>query len=139
MQSSQSKTKRPVGITIIAIIAAAGGLLSLFGGAQVLSGNASGPVPLAIIVIIFGILGLALGWGFYTGAGWAWVAGIIVYLASIGLGIAEILYGGTVGGIGGIIRIIAGIIIPVYLTRKTVRGFFGKVSASASSNPKTSR
>ena len=126
MQSSASKPKRPVGVAIIAIVAAAGGLLSLFGGAQVLSGMASGPLALAYIVIIFGVLGLALGFGFYTGAKWAWMAGIVIYIISIGLGIAEILYGGQVGLIGGIIRSIAGIVIPIYLTRPKPKAFFGK-------------
>ena len=113
MATSQSTPKRPVGVTIIAIIAAAGGLLSIFGGASRLAGMGTGPVVLAYIVIIFGILGLALGAGFYTGAKWAWMAGIIIYIISIGLGIAEIIYGGQVGLIGGIIRTIAGIVIPV--------------------------
>jgi len=115
-----------MGVTIIAIVAAAGGLLSLFGGASVLSGMASGPFALAIIVIIFGILGLALGAGFFTGAKWAWTAGVIIYIISIGLGIAEIIYGGQVGLIGGIIRTIAGIVIPIYLTRPKPKAFFGK-------------
>ncbi len=130
MQSSAPKPKRPVGVAIIAIVAAAGGLLSLFGGASVLAGMASGPFALAIIVIIFGILGLALGAGFYTGARWAWMAGIIIYIVSIGLGIAEIVYGGNVGFIGGIIRTIAGIVIPVYLTRPGPKRFFGKGASS---------
>ena len=130
MQSSAPKPKRPVGVVIIAIVAAAGGLLSLFGGASVLAGMASGPFALAIIVIIFGILGLALGAGFYTGARWAWMAGIIIYIVSIGLGIAEIVYGGNVGFIGGIIRTIAGIVIPVYLTRPGPKRFFGKGASS---------
>src|SRR3989441_6983650 len=130
MQSSALKPKRPVGVTIIAIVAAAGGLLSLFGGASVLAGMASGPLALAIIVIIFGILGLALGAGFFTGARWAWMAGIIIYIISIGLGIAEIFYGGNVGLIGGIIRTLAGIIIPVYLTRPKPKSFFGKGTSS---------
>jgi hypothetical protein len=132
MTTSQPKSKRPLGVTIIAIVAAAGGLLSLFGGASVLAGMASGPFALAIIVIIFGILGLALGAGFYTGGRWAWMAGIIIYIISIGLGIAEILYGGNVGFIGGIIRVIAGIIIPIYLTRPKPKGFFGKGASSPS-------
>ncbi len=132
MTSTQSKPKRPLGVTIIAIVAAAGGLLSLFGGASVLSGIASGPVALAYIVIIFGILGLALGAGFFTGAKWAWMAGIMIYIISIGLGIAEILYGGNVGLIGGIIRTIAGIVIPVYLTRPGPKSFFGKGASSPS-------
>ncbi|HEX9197391.1 MAG TPA: hypothetical protein VF906_06305 [Candidatus Bathyarchaeia archaeon] len=126
MQSSEPKSKRPVGVTIIAIVAAAGGLLSLYGGASVLAGNATGPFALAIIVVVFGILGLAIGAGFYTGARWAWMAGIGTYIVSIGLGIAEILYGGSVGFVGGNIRILAGIIIPVYLTRQKPRSFFGK-------------
>jgi hypothetical protein len=129
---SSPNPKRPIGVTIIAIVAAAGGLLSLFGGASVLAGNASGPVVLAIIVVIFGILGLTLGAGFYTGAKWAWMAGIVIYIISIGLGIAEILEGGNIGFIGGIIRTIAGIVIPVYLTRPGPKGFFGKNPTSPS-------
>jgi hypothetical protein len=130
MQSS--KPKRPVGVMVISIVAAAGGLLSLFGGASVLSGMASGPIALAYIVIVFGILGLALGAGFFTGAKWGWMAGIIIYIVSIGLGIAEIIYGGQVGFVGGIIRIIAGIVIPVYLTRPGPKRFFGKGGSSSS-------
>ena len=130
MQSSAPKPKTPVGVAIIAIVAAAGGLLSLFGGASVLAGMASGPFSLAIIVIIFGILGLALGAGFYTGARWAWMAGIIIYIISIGLGIAEVIYGGNVGLIGGVIRTIAGIVIPAYLIRPKPKSFFGKGASS---------
>lgn len=126
IMQSQSKPKRPVGVIIIAVIAAAGGLLSMFGAASVFSGNATGPTSLAIVVVIFGILGLALGVGFYTGAHWAWMGGIAIYIISIVLGILEILYGGSVGGIGGIIRIIAGIVIPLYLTRAGPRSFFGR-------------
>ena len=126
MASSQSRPRRPAGVTVIAIVAGAGGLLSLFGGASVLAGMATGPVALAYIVIIFGILGLALGAGFFTGAKWARMAGIAIYIISIGLGIAEIDYGGNVGLAGGVIRIVAGIVIPVYLTRPKVKSFFGK-------------
>jgi len=54
------------------------------------------------------------------------MTGIVIYIVSIGLGIAEILYGGSVGFVGGIIRILAGIIIPVYLTRQKPRNFLGK-------------
>ena len=132
MASSQSGPRRPAGVTIIAIVAAAGGLLSVFGGASRLAGIGTGPVALAYIVIIFGILGLALGAGFFTGAKWAWMAGIIIYIISIGLGIAEIVYGGNVGLIGGIIRTLAGIVIPVYLMRQKPKAFFGKATSSPS-------
>ena len=101
----------------------------MFGAASVFSGNATGPTWLAIVVVIFGVLGLALGVGFYTGAHWAWIGGIVIYVISILLGILEILYGGTVGGIGGVIRIIAGIVIPLYLTRAGPKSFFGRTRA----------
>ena len=130
---SQLKPKKPIGVVIIAVIAVAGGLLSLFGAASVFSGNATGPTWLAIIVVIFGVLGLALGVGFYTGARWTWMGGIVIYVISILLGILEILYGGTVGGVGGIIRIAAGIVIPLYLTRPGPKNFFGKGPTSPSS------
>jgi hypothetical protein len=130
---SQSRPKRPVGIIVIALIAVAGGVLSLFGAASVFSGNATGPTWLAIVVTIFGILGLALGIGFYSGAGWAQMAGIAIYLVSILLGIPEIVYGGTVGGVGGVIRIVAGIVIPLYLTRAGPKKFFGKGPVSPGS------
>src|SRR3989441_6573192 len=130
---SPSKPKRPVGVIIVAVIAAAGGLLSLFGAASVFSGNATGPTWLAIVVVIFGILGLTLGVGFYTGSRWAWMGGIVIYIVSILLGILEILYGGTVGGVGGVIRIVAGIIIPLYLTRPGPKNFFGKGPVSPGS------
>src|SRR5438128_3196021 len=130
MQSSEPKSKRPIGVSTIAIVALAGGLLSLYGGASVLAGNATGPFALAIIVVVFGILGLAIGAGFYTGARWAWMAGIIIYIISIGLGIAEVIYGGNVGLIGGVIRTIAGIVIPAYLIRPKPKSFFGKGASS---------
>jgi hypothetical protein len=130
--SSQPNPKRPVGVTIIAIVAAAGGFLSLFGGASRLAGMGTGPVALAYIVIVFGLLGLVLGAGFFTGAKWSWMAGIVIYIISIGLGIAEIIYGGQVGLIGGIIRIIAGIVIPIYLTRAKPKAFFGRGPSGSS-------
>ena len=129
---SQSKPKRPLGVVVIAVIAAAGGVLSLFGAASVFSGNATGPSWLAVVVTIFGILGLALGVGFYTGARWAWMGGIVIYIVSILLGILEIVYGGTIGGVGGVIRIVAGIVIPSYLTRAGPKKFFGKGAVSPS-------
>jgi hypothetical protein len=130
MESPKSKT--PVGVIVIALIAIAGGVLSLFGAASVFAGNATGPTWLAILVTIFGILGLALGIGFYSGASWARMAGIVIYLVSILLGILEIAYGGTIGGVGGVIRTVAGIAIPSYLTREGPKKFFGKRPVSPS-------
>jgi len=94
----------------VGIVAVAGGMLSLFGGQSVISGMASGPLALAIIVLLFGFLGLGLGAGLIMGRRWARMSTIVVYLISIALGIAEIVYGGMVGELGGIIRIVAGVL-----------------------------
>ena len=126
MNSSGSKprTVRPLGVTVVGIVAVAGGVLSFFGGLSVISGMASGPLALAIIVLFFGFLGLGLGAGLIMGRRWARMSTIVVYLVSIALGIAEIVYGGMVGGLGGIIRIVAGVLIPVYLTRASAKAYF---------------
>jgi hypothetical protein len=121
---SKPKTSRPLGTTVVGIVAIAGGVLSLFGGLSVVSGAASGPLALAIIVLLFGFLGLGLGAGLLMGRPWARMSTIVVYLSSIALGIAEIVYGGMVGGFGGIIRIVAGVVIPVYLSRASAKAFF---------------
>ena len=93
---------------------------------MVLSGMASGPTALAVIVLVFGFLGLAVGVVLLMGKSWARMFAIVVYLVSIPLGIAEILYGGNIGGIGGIIRVVAAIVIPVYLTGSGVKAYFLK-------------
>src|SRR5207245_9440291 len=129
---SQSKPKRPVGVIIIAVIAAAGGLLSLFGAASVFSGNATGPTWLAIVVTIFGLLGLILGVGFYTGARWAWLGGIVIYIVSIVLGVLEIGYGGSVGGVGRVIRIVAGVEVPLHVRQAGPKPVFGQTVACRS-------
>ncbi len=97
----------------------------MLGGISVLTCMASGPFALAITVLVFGFLGIGLGVGLLLGKHWARMTTIVVYIVSVGLGIAEILYGGTVGGAGGVIRIIAGVIIPVYLVRDAAKAFFG--------------
>src|SRR5919109_1853137 len=101
MATSPPRPGRPTGVSIIAIIAAAGGLLSLFASLTVLFGAMAGNSLVAVIVLFFGVLGLILGFGFLTGARWAWIAGITIYVASIVLGIIEIIYGGNVGFLGG--------------------------------------
>ena len=49
---SQPKPKRPVGVIVIAVIAAAGGLLSLFGAASVFAGNATGLLATGGVILL---------------------------------------------------------------------------------------
>ncbi len=114
-----------MGVTLSAVIAFVGGIFGLLGGAMVVSGSTSEPLWLGYIVIIFAILGLALGYGFFTGMGWAWMTGLTIYILSIPLGLYEITLGGA-GLIGGIIRVVVGLLIIYYLMRPQVKAFFGQ-------------
>ena len=123
--STPSKPIRPLGVTIFAVIAFVGGIFGLLGGAMVLTGSTPEPLWLGYIVIIFAIIGLALGFGFFKGMSWAWMTGLIIYILSIPLGLYEISLGGA-GTIGGAIRVVVGIIVIYYLMRPQVKAFFGR-------------
>ena len=112
-------------MTVIGVVAFIGGVFGLFGGFVALSGIASEPVALGVIVVAFGMLGLAMGAGFLGGKGWAWKLGIIVYVLSLPLGVWEIALGGS-GSVGGVVRVVLGLLILYYLTRTHVKVFFGK-------------
>ncbi len=66
---------RPLGVTIIGAVALVGGIFGLLGAFAAISGAAPEPFILGVVVLIFAILGLALGVGFLRGMGWAWSLG----------------------------------------------------------------
>ncbi len=116
--------ERPLGVTILAILEAIGGLLSLVGGIWLFNAAKMFPlliffVPFAIFSIIIGIIALIVAWGLWSGKGWAWTIALILSVIGIVLGIVSIAS-------GGIIAIIINGIILYYLTRPHVKAFFGK-------------
>ena len=125
--------QRPTGVTILAILEALLGLLSLGGGALALIGatyigsNLPSGVPeffsgmvgvMGGILIIIGLLNFILSYGFWTGKGWSWTIGIIV----TGLGLVI----NIVSLPNSIISLIINAIIIYYLTRPYVKQYFGK-------------
>jgi len=116
---------RPLGVTIIGVIAFIGGLFGLLGAVTALSGTVTEPPIIGVVVLIFGIFGLALGWGFLSGKSWAWTLGVLIYILSLPLGVSEVLLGGA-GSFGGAVRVVVGVLILYYLTRPHVKAFFGK-------------
>ncbi len=116
--------QRPLGVTIIGVVALLGGILGLLGAFAALSG--AEPFILGVVVLLFAVFGLALGVGFLRGFGWAWMLGVLIYVLSIPLGIWEITLGGA-GSFGGVVRVVVGLLIPYYLTRPHVKVFFGRV------------
>lgn len=138
--------KRPLGVTILAILAIIGGLLSLLVAALgflaagvVASGALAGaygsataaPSTAALAfssgsLIVLGILYLAFGIGAFMLKGWAWTAGIIALVLGIVSDIALPFLTSTSFGASSIIGIVIDLALIYYLFRPNVRTAFGK-------------
>jgi uncharacterized membrane protein (DUF2068 family) len=113
--------QRPIGVTIIALLAILGGIAFL------VSGLVSILIPVIGIFIGSGlfILGLAyflMAYGLWNGKSWAWTLTLILSGIGIIVGIGSIV----VGNIGSIFHIIINAIIIYYLYRPNVKAFFDK-------------
>jgi uncharacterized membrane protein len=83
--------QRPTGITIIAVLAAIGGIFGLLASLVLLgvgaAGTASGLGGLAfvagIIVLAYAVLSLVLAYGFWTLKSWAWPLGVGVQVLGV--------------------------------------------------------
>ena len=141
-------TPRPSGVSVLAILAALGGILCLIGAASlgILAGASSefiesiieeygaGSISgiggfvagifmaIAAVVAIIGILLFIDAYGLWIGAGWAWWLTIILSVLGI--------IGGLLSLPGGIISIIIDILIIYYFTRPHVKEFFGLAAPS---------
>jgi hypothetical protein len=126
---------RPLGVTILAILALIGGIFGLVGGIGAVFGGgiaaAAGFVQISGLVTIMGLLvlalavvGLALAYGFWTLKPWAWQLGLILEVVNVGVAILQVIFGGI--GIASILGtlVVAGIII-YYLNTPAVRKAFG--------------
>jgi hypothetical protein len=114
--------QRPIGVTIIALLAILGGIAFLVSGLGTL-------VLIPLIGIFLGsgllILGLAyflMAYGLWKGKGWAWTLTLILSGIGIIVGIGSIV----VGNIGSIFHIIINAIIIYYLYRPNVKAFFNR-------------
>jgi hypothetical protein len=113
--------QRPIGVTIIALLAILGGIAFL------VSGLVSILIPLIGIFIGSGlfILGLAyflMAYGLWNGKSWAWTLTLILSGIGIIVGIGSIV----VGNLGSIFHTIINAIIIYYLYRPNVKAFFDK-------------
>lgn len=97
---------RPLGVTIIAILVAIGGILEIIGGIALLA------VPFfGLFTIIIGVLSLILAWGLWTLQSWAFWATIILQAIS---GIENLI--SLIRGNGGaVISLIVAVVIIAYM------------------------
>lgn len=114
--------QRPIGVTIIALLAILGGIAFLVSGLGTL-------ILIPLIGIFLGsglfILGLAyflMAYGLWKGKGWAWTLTLILSGIGIIVGIGSIV----VGNIGSIFHTIINAIIIYYLYRPNVKAFFNR-------------
>lgn len=126
---------RPTGVTILAVLAAIGGVLGLLGGIALLGlgglAAAGGSGLLAsygaifgILAIVQGALALAFAYGAWTLQPWAWMLGIVAFGISLGLSVLNVVGGGNIGSQA--ISIVIGIAIIYYLFTPAVKQAFGR-------------
>jgi len=150
VKNMATKSMRPIGITILSVLAGVFGILQVMGGVlvaaladvikELIEANAStlglasmgidlgafftaALMAIAAIALIFGVLHLAVAYGFWVGAGWSrWLAIVLSIL-----GIIE----GVIALPGGIVPIVIYGVIIWYLMQPYVKAFFGQGPSSA--------
>jgi len=131
MQST--KPLRPIGVTILAILAFATAAYAAYTGAMIITGGAAfAGLPLVgglFAGLTFAIAGVALfialiwsliGWGFLTGRGWARTIGLIFAFLGLLFGIGSVAAGSWTA----IITLLTGGLTIFYLFTGPVKTFF---------------
>jgi hypothetical protein len=135
--------KRPVGVTILAVIAIIYGifslllaLLALLGSALVASGvgnvkYSAGTLAYATITdAVLGILYLTFGIGAFRLKSWAWTTGIVALVLDVVRQIVGVVIHGFTASnaVGFIITIVIALLLLWYLFRPNVRAAFGRAA-----------
>ena len=112
---------RPTGVTVLAVLAAIGGVLLLLGALALLA-----TVPLfGIVSLALAILYLGLAYGLWTLQPWAWMLGVGLSIVSIVLSILQVIQGQTTI-VSAIISIAISGVILYYLYTPPVKAAFGR-------------
>jgi hypothetical protein len=126
--------QRPTGITVLAILAAIGGVFGILGGLALIgvgtvvassSGLGGLAAILGLIALAYGILSLVLAYGFWTLQPWAWTLGVGLEVAGIVINVLQ--YINNTSALGGTIFSIAiNAIVLWYLYQPNVKAAFGR-------------
>lgn len=133
---------RPTGITILAILAAIGGVVSILAGIAAITigtavasavGFLGGLVSLiGIVVLVLGIAEVAFAYGAWTLQPWAWTLGVAAEIVSLVLALIYVVDGYSFGS--QIVSIALAVLILYYLDTPTVRGAFHRPTTSVVQN-----
>lgn len=127
--------ERPMGITVLAVLALVTGILSLVsglallgvGGLGIFGAGATGGNVLALGALTFALapVSLGVGYGFWAMKPWAWAAGLATYCASLGVSVfAVLLAGASIVSVA--VAVGVAIFVIVYLMQPKVRAVFGR-------------
>jgi len=131
-----SQKIRPIGVTILAVLEALGGLVWLLAGAGMMMVGALMPLfgvglpmffgaiagLMSVGFVIFGIIAFVLAYGLFSGKGWAWLWSLVFAVIGVILALFEAMSSLATG----VLPIIIYLVIIYYLTRHHVKIFFGK-------------
>jgi hypothetical protein len=130
--------KRPVGVTILSVLALIGGsilVLSSLGylgisalRTSILVGVVSGMSPMlvvstGIVSLVLGGLAIAFGIGALGMKSWAWLTGMVVWSLSLVLGVVQLAVTGI--SVVPVLSVLFAIAILAYLASGSVRDAFG--------------
>ncbi len=102
--------QRPLGVTILAVLAGLGAL------ATIVFGLASTIFGFGFVFLIIGLIEFGVAYGFWTGASWGWWLGILGAVLDI-ISIITL----------DIFTFLIGIVIIYYLTRPHVKAWFHRI------------
>ena len=126
--------QRPTGVTVMAILAAIGGVFGLLaslvllgiGAAGAVAGNLGGLAFLAgIFVLAYSVLSLILAYGFWTLKPWAWPLGIGVQVLGIVQAVLQFMNDQS-GVVSLVISLAISAVILWYLYQPHVKAAFGR-------------
>jgi len=126
--------QRPTGVTVLAILAFVGGILSilaaltLLGLGGLLAGAGFGELAVffGIYALVWGALALWIGWGFWQLRPSAWRWGIILMVVGAVITLIQIPLGYSGGIASAAISIAIDLAVIYYLTTPAVRAAFGQ-------------
>ena len=117
--------KRPIGITIIAILSIILGLVGILGGVLGILSLESEELAASLLALIIGFISLPVGYGLLKGKRWAWTLAIGTNLLSVILSIA-VFASGDSDASSVIIGILITALIVGYLMKPNIKAFCSK-------------
>lgn len=123
---------RPLGVTILAVLAFLGGILGILASLGIVLGGAiistvSGPLGaffflFGLATLVLAVVELVLGYGFWTLKPWAWQLGFVLMALNVIVSVLTWLSGGTLFGV--VESLVIAAIIAYYLNTPEVRRAF---------------